>query len=431
LARPSTICHTAAAALTVRLDITHEARDSNARAGTLHTPHGSIETPFFCVVGTAGSVKGVTPAELRDLGAGVLLANTYHLLLRPGAEIVRDLGGLHRFMAWDGPIVTDSGGFQVFSLGFGLEHGVGKQIGMFPGATAEQPDRTHRSRGQAARLVRVDEAGATFTSHIDGSRQRLTPESSIAIQEALGADIVLAFDEPTSPLHDADYTRAAMERTHRWAQRCLSTRQSPDQALYGIVQGGAFEELRSASARFIGGLPFDGAAIGGSLGKSKSDMHAVIDWTRPLLPPAWPRHLLGIGEPEDLFACVERGIDQFDCVAPTRLGRHGQLYTPTGRLHISHPELKEDPRPIQEGCGCYTCRTGFSRGYIRHLFAANELLGYTLGSLHNLYFILELMKAIRDAIHQDRLADLKADFLARYGVAYATPGMTPQAAGGQ
>ncbi|MCA1647341.1 MAG: tRNA guanosine(34) transglycosylase Tgt, partial [Chloroflexi bacterium] len=405
------------------------AHGSHARAGVLHTPHGSLETPFFCVVGTAGSVKGVTPAELRELGAGVLLANTYHLLLRPGAETVRDLGGLHQFMAWDGPIVTDSGGFQVFSLGFGLEHGVGKQIGMFPGAGADPNSQPRRARGQAARLVRVDEDGATFTSHVDGARQRLTPESSIAIQEALGADIILAFDEPTSPLHHAEYTRAAMERTHRWAERCLAARQQGNQALYGIVQGGAFADLRTASAQFIGGLPFDGVAIGGSLGKSKSDMHAVIDWARPHVPEAWPRHLLGIGEPEDLFACVELGIDQFDCVAPTRLGRHGQLYTPDGRLHISRPELKEDPRPIQTDCGCYTCRTGFSRGYIRHLFAANELLGYTLASLHNLYFILELMSSLRKAIREDRLADLKAEFLARYSV--PTPAITPHAAGGQ
>lgn len=431
MARQPTLVNAAAATLTVHLEITHTARDSHARAGVLHTPHGGIQTPFFCVVGTAGSVKGVTPAELRDVGAQVLLANTYHLLLRPGAETVRELGGLHRFMAWERPIVTDSGGFQVFSLGFGLEHGVGKQIGMFPGEAADRLGRSPRARGQAARLVRVDADGATFTSHIDGSRQRLTPETSMAIQEALGADIVLAFDEPTSPLHDADYTRAAMERTHRWAERCLAARQRTDQALYGIVQGGAFEELRSASARFIGGLPFNGVAIGGSLGKSKSDMHAVIDWSRPHLPPAWPRHLLGIGEPEDLFACVERGIDQFDCVAPTRLGRHGQLYTPGGRLHITHPDLKDDPKPIQDGCGCYTCRTGFSRGYIRHLFAAHELLGYTLASLHNLYFILDLMQRIRVAIRADTLSELRHEVLSRYGVAYATPGMTPHAAGGQ
>jgi len=257
LDRTPAIVETAAAALTFRLEVTHQASDSQARAGVLHTPHGAIETPFFCVVGTAGSVKGVTPAELRELGAGVLLANTYHLLLRPGPEIVRELGGLHRFMNWDGPLVTDSGGFQVFSLGFGLEHGVGKQIGMFPGELTEQPPRT---RNQAPRLVKVDEDGATFTSHIDGSRQRLTPESSIAIQEALGADITLAFDEPTSPLHEVEYTREAMERTHRWARRCIDARQRTDLALYGIVQGGAFSQLRTASAQFIGGLPFDDSA---------------------------------------------------------------------------------------------------------------------------------------------------------------------------
>lgn len=380
------------------------------------------------MVGTAGSVKGVTPSELHDLGAQVLLANTYHLLLRPGAETVRELGGLHRFMAWDGPIVTDSGGFQVFSLGFGIEHGVGKQIGMFPG---ENAGTTRRPRGQAARLVRVDEDGATFTSHIDGSRQRLTPESSIAVQEALGADVILAFDEPTSPLHDVYYTHEAMLRTHRWAERCLEARSRSDQALYGIVQGGAFEELRTQSARFIGSRPFDGVAIGGSLGKSKAEMHSVLDWSFRELPDGWPRHLLGIGEPEDLFSCVERGVDQFDCVSPTRLGRHGLVYTPSGKLSVTGPEHKDDPRPIQPDCGCYTCRTGFSRGYIRHLFAANELLAYTLTSLHNLYFILELMALIRRAVREDQLSQLRDEFLARYSLAYATSGVTPQSAGGQ
>jgi tRNA-guanine transglycosylase len=416
----------AAVALNVSLDVTHEARDSRARAGVLRTAHGVVETPFFCVVGTAGSVKGVTPAELRGLSAKVLLANTYHLYLRPGAETVRDLGGLHRFMAWDGPILTDSGGFQVFSLGFGLEHGVGKQIGMFPGEDAPSP---RRQRGQAARLVRVDEDGATFTSHIDGSRQRLTPESSIAVQEALGADIVLAFDEPTSPLHDAEYTQEAMERTHRWAERCIRARARSDQALYGIVQGGAFEALRTRSASFIGGLPFEGAAIGGSLGKSKADMLSVLDWSISQLPPAWPRHLLGIGEPEDLLSCVERGIDQFDCVAPTRLGRHGQVYTPSGKVILTRPEHREDAQPIQAGCGCYTCQTGFSRGYIHHLFAANELLAYTLTSLHNLYFILDLMRRIRLAIRAGELTALRDEFLSRYGAANPTGGVMPQSAG--
>jgi tRNA-guanine transglycosylase len=375
----------------------------------LRTPHGDIETPFFSVVGTAGSVKGVTPAELSALGTDVLLANTYHLFLRPGAEIVEKLGGLHQFMAWDGPLITDSGGFQVFSLGSGREHGVGKQIGMFPGE-----DEVTRPRGQPARLVRVDEDGATFTSHIDGSQQRLTPETSIGLQEALGADIILAFDEPTSPLHDAEYTRHAMERTHRWAERCLDARTRSDQALYGIVQGGAFEELRLASARFIARLPFDGVAIGGSLGKSKADMHAVIDWTTSRVPERWPRHLLGIGEPEDLISCAARGIDQFDCVAPTRLGRHGVVMTRDGKLHLDRPELKDDIRPIDAVCGCYTCATGFARGYLRHLFAANELLAYTLASLHNLYFIQRLMQDIRAAIHADALEEFGQSFLGRY-----------------
>jgi tRNA-guanine transglycosylase len=379
----------------------------------LHTPHGSIETPFFCVVGTAGTVKGVTPDELRDLCATVLLANTYHLFLRPGAEVVRQLGGLHRFMGWDGPIVTDSGGFQVFSLGSGIEHGVGKQIGMFPGE-ADAPSTGRRARGQEARLVRVDEDGATFTSHIDGSRQRLTPEVSMATQAALGADIVLAFDEPTSPLHDAGYTLEAMERTHHWAARCIAARTRADQALYGIVQGGAFLELRSRSAAFIGELPFDGVAIGGSLGKSKADMHSVLDWSFPHLPEQWPRHLLGIGEPEDLFSCVARGVDQFDCVAPTRLGRHGVVYTPFGKLQVTRPEFAEDPAPIDAACACYTCHTGFSRGYLRHLFTANELLGYTLASLHNLFFILELMRKIREGVRGQYLAELEAEFLSKY-----------------
>jgi queuine tRNA-ribosyltransferase len=373
-----------------------------------------VETPFFCVVGTAGTVKGVTPAELRALGADVLLANTYHLFLRPGPDVVQHLGGLHRFMNWSGPIVTDSGGYQVFSLGWGLEHGVGKQMGMFPGAAPDPIDQARRTRGQTPRLVRIDNDGATFASHIDGSRQRLTPETSIAVQEQLGADITLAFDEPTSPLHDAAYTAQAMARTHAWARRCVDARTRADQALYGIVQGGAFEDLRRASARFIGSLPLEGVAIGGSLGTSKDDMHGVIDWSVAELPEQWPRHLLGIGEPEDLFACVERGIDQFDCVAPTRLARHGQLYTSSGRLLITRPELREDASPIENGCECYTCSQGFSRGYIRHLFVAGELLAYTLGSLHNVHFITRLMRQIREAVRSDSLAELRDAFLGRY-----------------
>lgn len=397
----------------VYLDTTHTARASRARVGVLHTPHGTVQTPYFCVVGTAATVKALTPSQLLDVGAEVLLANTYHLYLRPGAETVRRLGGLHEFMRWNGPIVTDSGGFQVFSLGSGLEHGVGKQVGMFPD---EPTARGGQRPGGAPKtgLMRVDDDGVSFASHIDGSRHRLTPESSIAIQEALGADVILAFDEPTSPLHDEAYTSRATERTHRWAERSLAARTRTDQGLYGIVQGGAYQRPREASARFIASLPFDGVAIGGSLGKSKADMHAVLDWSIPHLPEQWPRHMLGIGEPEDIFACVRRGIDQFDCVAPTRVARHGQAYTRAGKFNLVRPDFRDEPAPIEGGCGCYTCASGFSRGYLTHLFRAREMLAYTLVSLHNLRFMLDLFRSIRAAIQADALDDFEQAFLAQF-----------------
>ncbi len=399
----------------VAFEITHQAPGGRARAGMLRTPHGAVETPFFCVVGTAGAVKGVTPRELEELGARVLLANTYHLYLQPGHETVRALGGLHRFMAWNGPIVTDSGGFQVFSLGFGLEHGVGKQVGMFPDESPARPEGQRRRRkGQPARLMHVDDGGVSFASHVDGSRHRLTPELSIAIQEALGADVLLAFDEPTSPFHDERYTAQSLDRTHAWARRCLDARTRSDQALYGIVQGGAYAELREASARFIGSLPFDGAAIGGSLGKTKAEMYVVLERSVPLLPERWPRHMLGIGEPEDVLGCVERGVDQFDCVTPTRLARHGVAYTHTGKLDLTRAELGEDEAPIEQGCGCYTCRAGFSRGYLRHLFVAGELLAYTLASLHNLTFVLQLVRDTRASIVAGAFDEFREAFLARY-----------------
>ena len=392
--------------------ITHTSRRSRARAGVLVVPHGLIETPVFMVVGTQGTVKSLTPADLHALGVPIVLANTYHLYLRPGPELIAQLGGLHCFMAWDGPLITDSGGFQVFSLGFGLEHGVGKQIGMFP-EEATRGGRPRPARGQKPKLVRVDDDGATFTSHIDGSTHRITPERSIDIQEKLGADIILAFDEPTSPLHSFEYTREAMARTHHWADRCLAARRRPDQALFGIVQGGAFEPLRRESAQYIAARPFEGFAIGGSLGKSKQDMHAILDWTIPLLPEAKPRHLLGIGEPEDLFEAVERGIDMFDCVAPTRFARHGVLYTRTGRINVTKARYREDMLPIEVGCTCPTCAR-FSRAYLRHLFLAEELLSYRLATLHNLHFILSLMREIRQAIVDDCLEECKRAFLEQY-----------------
>jgi queuine tRNA-ribosyltransferase/7-cyano-7-deazaguanine tRNA-ribosyltransferase len=380
-----------------------------ARVGTIETAHGTIETPWFFPVGTQATVKTLTPDELVGLGVQGILANTYHLFLRPGADLIERLGGLHRFMAWSRPIMTDSGGYQAFSLGLALEHGVGKIAKMFPG-TAEAPQKPIKKR-----LARIDETGVEFRSHLDGSRQLLTPEISIRVQRQLGADLVLAFDECTSPLSDYRYTRLAMERTHRWALRCLEAwgESAPGYGLYGIVQGGAYADLRDESARFIGGLPFDGLAVGGSLGRSKADMHQILEWTVPLLPSDRPRHLLGIGEPEDLFECVERGIDTFDCVAPTRIARHGGLYTSTGRMNILRSAYRDDPGPIVDGCHCYTCRT-FSRAYLRHLFVADEMLGYRLATLHNLTFILDLMARIRASIVDGSFHEVKRQFLENY-----------------
>jgi len=312
-------------------------------------------------------------------------------------------------MSWDGPIVTDSGGWQVFSLGFGIEHGVGKIAGIFP----DEGQPRQRARGQKPRMTKIDDDGVTFTSHIDGSTHRFTPEVSIGIQERLGADLILAFDECTSPLHDERYTRQALERTHRWARRSLEARSRSDQALLGIVQGGSFEALRRESAAFIAGLGFDGFAIGGSLGRSKNDMRAVLEWTIPYLPAGRPRHLLGIGEPEDIFDAVERGIDLFDCVAPTRHARHGALYTPDGRLMIHNARFRDDFTPVDPECACYTCAT-FTRAYLRHLFVADELLGYRLATIHNLAFMLGLVARIRGGIADGGLGDVRRAFEARW-----------------
>jgi tRNA-guanine transglycosylase len=392
------------------MSITFEivARDpgSRARAGVIHTPHGPIPTPAFVTVGTAAAVKSLTPDEVRAAGGAVILANTYHLYLRPGDERVARFGGLHGFMGWDGPMVTDSGGFQVFSLGAALEHGVGKMVSIFPGADATRPSRPVRPR-----LTTIDEDGVTFTSFIDGSRHRFTPERSIAIQENLGADLILAFDECTSPLAGEDYTRQAMERTHRWAERCLAARRRPDQALFGIVQGGAYRDLRERSATVIGGLPFEGLAVGGSLGKSKDDMRQILAWTMPLLPAMKPVHMLGIGDPLDFFLCVEHGLDTFDCVSPTRLARHGVLLTRAGRLTIKNARFRDDDGPIEVDCPCPTCAR-YSRGYLRHLLVAGELLYHRLASLHNLSFTIRLVDGIRASIIAGRYAAYRDAFLA-------------------
>jgi len=355
---------------------------SRARAGVIHTPHGQIPTPVFAPVGTQATVKAVSPRELRELGASLILANTYHLYLRPGPDIVADLGGLHGFMGWDRPIMTDSGGFQVFSL---------------------------------AHLRAVDMTGVTFRSHLDGSEHLFTPEKVIEIQEKLGADIILCLDECSEPL-DYDYNVQALKRTHHWAERCRAAHTRRDQALFGIVQGGVFADLRRQSAEFITDLDFPGYSIGGlSVGEPKELMHEMLEVTVPLLPQNKPRHLLGIGSPEDFFEGVARGIDIFDCVLPTRIARNGALFIRTGRLNIRNARYADDPAPIKDGCNCYTCRH-FSRAYLRHLIMAKEILGLRLATLHNLHFMLNLMREIREAILAGTFSALKKDFLTNYEI---------------
>jgi queuine tRNA-ribosyltransferase len=356
------------------------AQHGSARAGIFHTPHGDILTPVFAPVGTQATVKALTPAQLLELDVSLILSNTYHLYLRPGDELVAEMGGLHSFMHWGRPILTDSGGFQVFSL---------------------------------AQLRQVDEDGVTFRSYIDGSTHRLTPEKSIAIQENLGADIIMAFDE-CAPPYDRAYNETAMARTHAWAERCLKAKTRPDQALFGIVQGGAFADLRGQSARQIAACGFPGHAIGGlSVGESKADMHAMLEVVNAILPAEKPRYLMGVGSPEDLVNGVARGIDIFDCVLPTRLARHQAAMTPTGRINLMNAANARDAAPIVAGCACYTCQH-FSRAYLRHLIVAKEMLSATLISIHNIHILLDLTRQMRQAIIAGTFDRFAADFLAHY-----------------
>jgi queuine tRNA-ribosyltransferase len=345
------------------------ARHARSRAGIFSTPHGDLLTPVFAPVGTQATVKAVTPRQLAEIGASLVLANTYHLYLRPGDALIAELGGLHEFMNWPGPILTDSGGFQVFSL---------------------------------ANQRKIDADGVTFKSHIDGSTHRLTPEKSIAIQENLGADIIMAFDECASP-HDYEYNQRAVERTHVWAERSLAAWRRRDQALFGIVQGGVFPDLRQASAEYLIDLDFPGYAIGGlSVGETKAEMHSILEVVDQILPEDKPRYLMGVGTPEDLINGVLRGVDIFDCVLPTRLARHHAVFTPSGRINLVNANYARDPAPIDENCRCYTCQH-FSRAYLRHLITAKEMLSATLLSIHNLYTLLELARQIRVAIIENQL----------------------------
>lgn len=360
---------------------TLEHTDAGARAGRFSTSHGAVQTPVFMPVGTQATVKTLDPTEVAAIGSQIILSNTYHLYLRPGADLVAEMGGLHRFMQWPRPILTDSGGFQVFSLG---------------------PNSS------------IDEDGVTFKSHIDGSTHRFTPESAIGVQEQLGADIIMAFDECAPQPSPPEYTRAAMERTHRWLARCIAAKTRPDQALFGIVQGGVEAELRRESAQFVADQAVAGVAIGGlSVGEPKDQMYAMLDVTTPLLPVDRPRYLMGVGSPEDLIEGIARGIDMFDCVLPTRLGRNGSLFVPEGRLNITNAKHAREDLPIDATCDCSTCAR-FSRAYLRHLFRTSEVLGLRLATLHNLRFLIRLMEQARTAIQQGRYQRFMDDVLRQF-----------------
>jgi queuine tRNA-ribosyltransferase len=351
-------------------------KDNRARGGIFSTPHGDLVTPVFAPVGTQATVKTLTPEHLKGINASLVLSNTYHLYLRPGDELVRDMGGLHKFMQWHNPMLTDSGGFQVFSL---------------------------------SNTRKIDDEGVTFKSHIDGSTHRFTPEKSVQIQENLGADIIMAFDECSDP-NDVAYSKIAMQRTHRWAERSLAVKTRGDQALFGIVQGGVNPALREESARFIASLNTPGIAIGGlSVGETKEEMHATLDVVTPILPEGKPRYLMGVGTPEDIINGVARGIDIFDCVLPTRLARHHSAFAPEGRLNMMNATFARDERPIDETCDCYACQT-FTRAYIRHLIVAKEMLAATLISIHNLRALIRLMEDIRvyiaDGSFESRVPEL-------------------------
>jgi len=358
-------------------------KQTGARLGIVHTPHGSFETPAFMRVGTQATVKTMSPEELKEIGAGIILSNTYHLWLRPGHDIIKEAGGLHSFMNWDRPILTDSGGFQVFSL---------------------------------SEFRKIEEEGVHFRHHLNGSKLFLSPEKAMEIQNALGSDIMMAFDEcpPFPATHE--YMKASVERTSRWAERCLSAHARPeDQGLFGIVQGGEYEDLRKQSAKDLVSLDFPGYAIGGlSVGEPKDIMNRVLEFTTPLLPQDKPRYLMGVGSPDSLIDGSIRGVDMFDCVLPTRIARNGTLMTSNGRVNIKNAQYERDFGPLDENCSCHVCQT-YSRAYIRHLIRAGETFGIRLTTYHNLSFLLQLMGQVRDAIRNDRLGDFREEFFEQYG----------------
>lgn len=366
----------------VRYELIKTCKQTGARLGRLHTPHGVIDTPIFMPVGTQATVKSMTPEELKEIGSQIILSNTYHLYLRPGHELIKKAGGLHKFMNWDRPILTDSGGFQVFSLG---------------------------------PLRKITEEGVEFRSHHDGSKHFLTPEKVMEIENALGPDIMMSFDECAPYPADREYVKNSLERTTRWLERCKAAHKNPEnQALFGIVQGGMYKDLREQSAREITAIDLPGYAIGGlSVGEPKDLMYEILEYTTPLLPEDKPRYLMGVGSPDDLIEGVIRGIDMFDCVLPTRIARNGTAMTSQGKVVVRNASYAEDFTPLDPECDCYTCRN-YTKSYIRHLVKTNEILGARLISNHNLHFLLNLMKDVRQAIMDDRLMDFRNEFFAKY-----------------
>lgn len=367
--------------MSFRYTVNKKCNSTLARTGCLETPHGKIQTPVYMPVGTQATVKAMTPHQVKDTGAEIVLANTYHLYLRPGHELVKEAGGLHKFMAWDKPILTDSGGFQVFSLGA---------------------------------LRKITERGAEFSSHLDGSKHMLTPEKAMEIEQALGADIIMAFDECTEYPAEYDRVVGAMGRTHRWAERCKKAKTREDQALFGIVQGGVFEDLRKESAKAIVDMDFPGNAIGGlSVGEPKEMMNDMLDVTVPILPETKPRYLMGVGSFDYIIEGVARGVDMFDCVLQTRVARNGTALTKRGRLVVRNATYARDFTPIDENCTCYTCRN-FTRAYLRHLIKTNEILGATLLSIHNVQATIDFVKEIRQSIENGCFLQYKNEFFANY-----------------
>ena len=366
----------------VKYELIKTCKQTGARLGRLHTPHGVIETPIFMPVGTQATVKAMTPEELKEIGSQIILSNTYHLYMRPGHDLIERAGGLHKFMNWDKPILTDSGGFQVFSLG---------------------------------PLRKIKEEGVEFRSHLDGSKHFLSPEKATEIQNALGSDIIMAFDECAPYPADRQYVKNSLERTTRWLERCKAAHKYPEkQALFGIVQGGMYKELREQSAKEITAIDLPGYAIGGlSVGEPKDMMYEVLDYTVPLLPEDKPRYLMGVGSPDDLLEGVLRGIDMFDCVLPTRIARNGTAMTSQGKVVVRNASYAEDFTSLDSECDCYTCKN-YTKAYLKHLIKCNEILGARLLTIHNLHFLLKMMENVREAIKEDRLLDYKKDFFEKY-----------------